>query len=137
MTHYSQAHSHCSKLLIHSSASPFLSPSQPVGFVSFDSRSEAEAAKNALNVSGAERSRADGAHLLPHSRAFSPTQRRLHFDHSPCRRFVVEITLCVQSSAALKRASDQESGKNTPSKTWFSAETRSNVQHSVLTGLLG
>lgn len=30
--------------------SVFLSP-QPVGFVSFDSRSEAEAAKNALNVS--------------------------------------------------------------------------------------
>lgn len=26
-------------------------PPQPVGFVSFDSRSEAEAAKNALNVS--------------------------------------------------------------------------------------
>lgn len=31
--------------------SPSLLPPQPVGFVSFDSRSEAEAAKNALNVS--------------------------------------------------------------------------------------
>lgn len=35
--------------------SVFLSP-QPVGFVSFDSRSEAEAAKNALNVSVMPRS---------------------------------------------------------------------------------
>lgn len=35
---------------VSSFCSVFLSP-QPVGFVSFDSRSEAEAAKNALNVS--------------------------------------------------------------------------------------
>lgn len=35
--------------------SPSLLPPQPVGFVSFDSRSEAEAAKNALNVSAPQR----------------------------------------------------------------------------------
>lgn len=58
-----------------------LSP-QPVGFVSFDSRSEAEAAKNALNVSVMPSSCSSSALLVMTSTAslhVLPSEHYLHF----------------------------------------------------------